>query len=69
MHKTIDLLNVKLGELINNNDSLGIDILETQAKNIILEKDKLIKEVLNGRWFSKGLDSEFGNTREWIQVK
>ena len=43
MHKTIDLLNVKLGELINNNDSLGIDILETQAKNIILEKDKLIK--------------------------
>ena len=44
LYKTIDLLNVKLGELINNNDSLGIDILETQAKNIILEKDKLIKE-------------------------
>ena len=44
LYKTIDLLNVKLGELINNNDSLGIDILETQAKSIILEKDKLIKE-------------------------
>ena len=44
LYKTIDLLNVKLGELINNNDSLGVDILETQAKNIILEKDKLIKE-------------------------
>ena len=30
-------------------------------------KDKLIKEVLNGRWFSKGLDEHFQNASLWIK--
>ncbi|MFT8350289.1 carboxylesterase family protein [Clostridium saccharoperbutylacetonicum] len=30
-------------------------------------KDKLIKEVLNGRWFSDRLDKHFGNSSLWIK--
>lgn len=30
-------------------------------------KDKIIKEVLNGRWFSKGLDEYFQNSSLWIK--
>lgn len=32
-------------------------------------KDKIIKEVLNGRWFSKKLDESFKNENKWVQVK
>lgn len=31
------------------------------------EKDKLIKEVLNGRWFSGKLDNYYGNPSLWIK--
>ena len=30
-------------------------------------KEKVIKNVLNGRWFSKGLDEHFGNESLWIK--
>lgn len=30
-------------------------------------KDKIIKNVLNGRWFSKGLDEHFGNESLWVE--
>jgi len=37
-------------------------------QTITLEaKDKIIKEVLNGRWFSSQLDQHFGNSSLWIQ--
>jgi para-nitrobenzyl esterase len=31
-------------------------------------KDNLIENVLNGRWFSGGLDKYFGNLNPWVQV-
>ena len=30
-------------------------------------KDQLIKEVLNGRWFSSKLDEHFGNPTLWVK--
>ncbi len=30
-------------------------------------KEKIIKNVLNGRWFSKGLDEHFGNESLWVE--
>lgn len=32
-------------------------------------KARVIREVMYGRWFSKGLDINFGNQNMWIQVK
>lgn len=32
-------------------------------------KEKLLKEVLNGRWFSKKLDETFNSGSTWVQVK
>jgi para-nitrobenzyl esterase len=31
-------------------------------------KDNLIENVINGRWFSGGLDKYFGNLNPWVQV-
>ena len=52
-------------------DSYNKIIKDIKADKTVDETTKkvLLGTVLNGRWFSKGLDSEFGNTREWIQVK
>ncbi len=52
-------------------DSYNKIIKDIKADRTVDETTKkvLLGTVLNGRWFSKGLDSEFGNTREWIQVK
>lgn len=41
-----------------------IDADTTVSKEV---KDKLIKEVLNGRWFSGDLDGYFGNRNLWIK--
>lgn len=30
-------------------------------------KKNIIKNVLNGRWFSKGLDEHFGNESLWVE--
>ena len=50
----------------------------TDYKNILEEidndntisqeaKNKIIKEVLNGRWFSNELDKTYGNESLWIE--
>ena len=43
LYKTIDALNIKLGELINDNEGLGINVVAAHSKQVIEEKDKLIK--------------------------
>jgi para-nitrobenzyl esterase len=47
------------------------DVLnEMQADRSIPQevKDQLIENVLNGRWFSEGLDKKFGNLCLWVSV-
>ena len=44
LYKTIDALNIKLGELINDNEGLGINVVAAHSKQVIEEKDKLIEK-------------------------
>ena len=48
------------------------DILKAMDADTSISPDAkthLIETVLNGRWFSHGLDVYYGNTNPWVQVK
>ena len=67
------LLNANKNEAIiqmSNERTEYKDILEEIDKDNTIskeKKDKIIKEVLNGRWFSKELDEKYGNESLWIE--
>jgi para-nitrobenzyl esterase len=61
-----DKANIKM-----STDRIDYDkvIKEIEADTTVSKevKDKLIKEVLNGRWFSGKLDEHFGNSSLWVK--
>ena len=47
------------------------DIIEEMEKDVSIpkaDKDRLIRDVLGGRWFSRKLDLHYGNTGTWVQI-
>lgn len=61
-----DKANIKMStDRINYDDVIKeIEADTTVSKEV---KGQLIKEVLNGRWFSGKLDEHFGNTSLWVK--
>ena len=43
--------------------------IEDDTSIPVPEKDRMIKNVLSGRWFSHMLDQHFGNTTPWVGVQ
>ena len=52
-------------------DSYDKILADIKNDKTLDEKTKLniLNTVLNGRWFSRGLDTELNNMQGWVQVK